>query len=290
MASTMLRKRQRLLANLTAAATARRITAAILTVASACSTTACNRMAFVKPDVSRGDYERIAPEITVKPSRGDEGLRVFMAQARTRLQAGEIDEAVRLARKAVKRDSESADARMLLAFALDRSGAPEEAGTHHRRATELAPTRGETLNNYGVWLCSQRRAAESLEWFDKALAAPGYSTPAAALANAGTCAYQAGQAARAERDLRRAIAFDPGNSLALATLARLAFDQERWMEARAFSQRRLAAAPADVESLLIASQIEQKMGDSDAARRYGERMQKEFPATGNFRTGEVEGR
>jgi type IV pilus assembly protein PilF len=286
----MLLERHRPTASLSVAVTMRRITATVLVIAGACSIAACGRLAFVKPDVSRGDYERIAPEIAIEPSRDDEGVRVLVAQAGARLRAGETAEALRLAMKAVGRNSKSADAHTVLAFALERSGEVEEAGVHYRRAAELAPARGGMLNNYGVWLCGQRRAAESLEWFDAALAAPGYPTPAAALANVGTCAYQAGQAERAERDLRRAISLDPENPLALATLARLAYDRERWMEARAFSQRRLAAATADVQSLLLASQIEQKLGDSDAARRYVERMQKEFPATGNSGNGEVEGR
>lgn len=286
----MLRERQRSIANSSYAATARRITAAALLIAGACSTAACSRLAFVKPDVSRGSFERVAPEVSIAPSRGDDGARILVARAGAQLRAGDTAEALRLAKEAVKRDPESADAQTVLAFALERSGFAERAGVHYRRAAELAPSRGEALNNYGVWLCGQRRMAESLKWFDAALSVPGYPTPAAALANAGACAYRAGEAGRAERDLRRAIALDPENPLALGTLARLAYDGGRWMEARAFSQRRLAAVPADVESLQLASQIEQKLGDSDAARRYVERMHKEFPAMGNFRTGEVEGR
>lgn len=286
----MLRKRQHPIASFPVAAMMRRTTTAILVVAGACSVAACGRLAFVKPDASRGDYERIAPEITIEPSRDDEDVRALVAQAGARLRSGEIAEALQLARKAVRRNSKSADAHTVLAVALERSGEGGDAGGHYRRAAELAPTRGGMLNNYGVWLCGQRRAAESLEWFDAALAVPGYPTPAVALANVGTCAYEAGQTERAERDLRRAISLNPENPLALATLARLSYDQGRWMDARAFSQRRLAAAPADVQSLLLASQIEQKLGDSDAARRYVERMQKEFPATGSSGTGEVEGR
>lgn len=250
----------------------------------------CSRLAFVKPDASRGSYERIAPEIQVKPSRSEAGAGPLLNLARVRLQAGELSEAIKLARQAAKRDPKSVDAHMLLALALDRSGADREAGEHYRRAAELGPERGDALNNYGVWLCGQGRVADSLRWFDAAFAAPGYGSPSAALANAGACAVEAGQEDRAERDLRRAIAIDPENPLALGALARLAFSRGRWLEARAFSQRRLAAAPPDVSSLQLASQIEQKLGDIDAARRYGEQMRKEFPATRNSGSGEVEGR
>ena len=52
-------------------------------------------------------------------------------------------------------------------------------------------------------------------------------------------------ATRAERDLRRAIELDPSNAVALAALAQREFRAGRCFEARAFSERRLAAAPAD---------------------------------------------
>jgi type IV pilus assembly protein PilF len=97
------------------------------------------------------------------------------------------------------------------------------------------------------------------------------------LANAGACAMQAGDPLRAERDLRRAIELDPENAVALGALARKAFRAGNAFEARAFSERRLAAAPADAKALLLASQIEQKLGDSAAAARYVSRLKAEFP-------------
>ncbi|MFC0677768.1 type IV pilus biogenesis/stability protein PilW [Lysobacter korlensis] len=275
-----------------AVAPAARRASAVLGVLLLCASilAGCTRLSFVKPDVSRGGYERVAPEIDVKPTRRDNGAASLVNLARVRLQSGANEEALKLARQAVKRDPKSVDAHMLLALALDRSGAAGKAGVHHQRAAELGPTRGEAQNNYGVWLCGQGRAAESLRWFEAALAVPGYPTPSAALANIGTCALEAGQAALAERALRQAIEVDPENPVALAALAKLAFAKGRWLEARAFSQRRLAAAPPDVTSLQLASQIEQQLGDTAAARRYGEQMRKEFPAARNSRSGEVEGR
>lgn len=263
----------------TLAATARQAALA-LTALLALSVAGCNRQAMKRaPDMSRGKFERVAPEISVKSSSGagTTNALALTQLAQHRLQTGETKEAVRLARLAVKGDPKSATAHMILGLSLDRSGQAAEAGASHRRAAELAPTRGDVLNNYGVWLCGQGRAAESLQWFDRAAAAPGYATPAAARGNAGACALRAGQAERAEPDLRAAIAVDPDNALALEALAQLAYGRGRLMEARAFSQRRLAAAAPSREALQLASQIEQKLGDSDAERRYVQQMLNEFP-------------
>lgn len=248
----------------------------------------CSRMNFIRQDMSRKGFERTAPEIELKSDRRRSGGSALphVQLAQQRLAAGDLVDAERAAKQAVKIDPRSADAHTVLAVVLDHGGKDAAAGDHYRRATELAPTRGDTLNNYGTWLCSEGRAAESLAWFDQALASPDYGTPATALANAGACALQAGQAARAERDLRRAVALDPSSPVALGALAELEFKAGRAFEARAFSERRLAAAPADPRALRLASQIEQKLGDSAAAARYVRRVSAEFPDTQGLETGE----
>lgn len=248
-------------------------------------TTACSRLNFIRTDASRKGYEQVAHQVEVRERSPGTGVAFGQVQiARQHLQAGRIADAEKLLRQALKSDPRSADAHTVLALVLDNTGRSAEAGAYYRRAIELSPGRGEPLNNYGVWLCAQKRFDESLQWFERAAATPGYSTVSMALANAGRCALQAGQDERAEGDLRRAISLDADNPVALGALAEVAFRARRMLEARAFIERRLAAAPADSFSLQLASQIETKLGDSDAARRYRERNQKEFPATGNSRT------
>lgn len=247
----------------------------------AVATAACSKLTFVRQDFSRGDYEQTAREVSVSDGKRKAVASVqgHLRLAEDRLRAGDYPAAEREARKALKLDPNSVDAYTLLGATAERRGAVAEAAEHYRRATEMAPGDGNVLNNYGVWLCGQGQAAQSLAWFDRALADSTYSTPAMALANAGSCALRAGQYARAGRDLRDAIAQDPTNPVALGAMAELEFRQGRAFEARAFSERRLAAAPADRNALLLASQIEQKLGDTAAAARYVQRMRAEFPET-----------
>ena len=259
-----------------------------LLVAAVLAVSGCSRLTFVRPDMSRGDYDQVAPEIEVS----DAGHRSTMVAhdrlllAQQRMGAGKLDEAQEQARAALKADPGSADAHTLLAMIDQRRGDQAAAGGHFARAAELAPQRGYALNNYGTWLCSNGRPAESLDWFDRAVADRGYPTPALALANAGACAVDAGQGARAERDLRRAIGMDPDNTVALGAMAELALRNGNAFEARAFSQRRLAAGPADADALLLASQIEQKLGDKAAAERYTQRLRAEFGDAAPAHSGE----
>ena len=204
-------------------------------------------------------------------------FRESLGAAVDQLREGRLDEADRSARTALKLQPDSPDAYTVLAAIAGRRGQVEEAGRLYRRATEMAPGQGAVLNNYGAWLCGNGYPAEALVWFDRALADPQYSTPAAALANAGDCALDAGQGARAQRDLRRALELDPVNAVALQSMARLAYSAGRHFEARAFSQRRLAAAPATRSVLQLAIHIEEGLGDKAAASRYQQRLREEFP-------------
>ncbi|KXU99014.1 MULTISPECIES: type IV pilus biogenesis/stability protein PilW [Stenotrophomonas] len=203
--------------------------------------------------------------------------RDLLTLATRDMQVGNLDAAERKVREALKLAPEAPDALVLQAGIDDRRGRTRQAGENFRKAAELAPQRGDVLNNYGAWLCQQGQPAESLVWFDRALQAPGYATPGEAQANAGSCALDAGQLERAERDLRAALVAAPANPVALESMAQLSFRQGRYMEARAFAERRIAAAPATRSVLQLASQIEARLGDRAASDRYLQRIRQEFP-------------
>lgn len=249
---------------------------------------ACSRPGKVKPPKIKGS-EQIAPTYHLEDNAQTKRrvqVREHLALAGQRLASGELGQAESEVRKALRLDPESADALTLLGVIEGQRGRTEAAGQYYRRAAELAPDRGETLNNYGAWLCANGYPAEALVWFDRALEAPGYGSPASALANAGGCALESGQAERAVRDLRRALEIEPANAYALASMAGYQYGQGRWFEARAFVERRLAAAPANAAVLQLAASIEDKLGDRAAANRYQQRLRTEFPQAATAQAGE----
>lgn len=252
--------------------------------------TACSRLTFVRP---KGKMESMsgqdsAHEYSVRDSpevKRRQSVQTMLGRAVQRLQVGELDAAEKDARAALKLDAGSADALTVLAVVEDQRGNSSAAGQHYKRAAELAPSQGAVLNNYGTWLCKNGFAAESLVWFDRAIQAPDYTTPASAMANAGSCALMSGQAERAGRDLRQALAQEPANAVALEAMGELEFRQQQYMSARAFVERRLAAAPASAAVLKLASQIEDRLGDKAAASRYVQRIRAEFPDALDVTTG-----
>lgn len=236
----------------------------------------CNRITLLRPDTSRGDFRRTAPEVEIRDSQRRPDVHGQVVLGQQMLSAGDVKGAEQAARLAVKQAPVSAPAQTLLALVLETQGRTADAGRAYERALAAEPGKGAGLNNYGAWLCRNGREADSLSYFERAVADPGYSTPSAALANLGACAHRLGDA-RTDAALQRAVAIDPANALALGLIAERAFTQGDMMRARAFSERRLAAAPADAAALRIASQIEDRLGDSRAAEAYRRRLRSEFP-------------
>ncbi|QOY64020.1 type IV pilus biogenesis/stability protein PilW [Lysobacter sp. H21R4] len=262
----------------------------VVLVAVVLASTACSRLSFVKPKLARSGMDRKAPEVRMTPDSYDSPAaksRVLIQQGQAALSQGDLTAAAKAADQALRMASDNASAHTLAALVAERKGDSAAAGKHHRRAVDLEPRQGGVANNYGTWLCSNGRAQESLEWFDRALADPGYRTPAIAMANSGACAADAGQEAHAKRYLTGALELDPENPVALGAMAERMFKAGDAFRARAFSQRRLAAAPADWRSLVLASQIEEKLGDREAANRYVQRLGAEFPAVPGSGNGEI---
>ncbi len=249
----------------------------------------CSRLTFIKPDARRQGPQESPRTYSVSDSPATKRRLAAsdrLTRGTQRLQSGDLVAAEAAAAAVLKDNPELADAHTLMAVTKDRQGDQAAAGKYYQRAAELAPGQGAALNNYGAWLCHGGFPAESLIWFDRALAAPGYSSPSSALANAGGCALLSGQVERAERDLRRALEIEPTNAYGLAKMAESEFRQGRLMTARAFSERRLAAAPATADVLQLASQIEQGLGDTAASSRYVQRLRAEFPDTAAVDWGE----
>jgi type IV pilus assembly protein PilF len=67
-------------------------------------------------------------------------------------QSGSLAAAEKGARAALKLDGNRPEAYLMLATLAARRGEDANAGGLYRKAAELAPERGDVLNNYGAWL------------------------------------------------------------------------------------------------------------------------------------------
>ena len=224
---------------------------------------AMDRLSFIRPSAERGEFRQVAPDRDVSGKSGKRSADPvqLLQSAVDAYRLGDLARAESLAKASLQAGAPAGDANTLLGVIADARGQREAAGAYYRAAANAAPANGTYANNYGGWLCATGQAGASLEWFDRAVADPGYPTPANAAANAGHCAAKAGLPARAEASWRLALATEPTQLQALAGMAALEAASGRHLEARAFLERWLELKPTDLTALRLAAQVEDALGD-----------------------------
>ncbi len=217
-------------------------------------------------------------------AKRQEAARIHTALGQKYLQQGKYEVALEKLNRALRFDEDYADAHTVIALLYERIGRREQAGEHYRRAAELRPTSGAELNNYAAFLCNGGQYTQAQPYFDKAIADPFYNTPEVALTNSGTCLLKAGKLDRAEHDLRLALQRTPDDAEALFQLAEVLYRKDDSFHARAFMQRFESVAPERPESLMLARNIELKLGNGAAAQEYTRKLLQGFPNSQQART------
>jgi type IV pilus assembly protein PilF len=106
---------------------------------------------------------------------------------------------------------------------------------------------------------------------------PFYTTPAIALANAGSCALERGDMDKAETYLRQSLEYDNQLGSSLLPMAQISYAQGNYLRARAFLQRYQALGVMNEESLYLGYQIEKALGDEKSADKYRLELRNRYP-------------
>ena len=192
------------------------------------------------------------------------------------------DAAIDALERAIDLDPRLADAHSALALAYGQLDEHELAEEHHRRATQLDVNNAAVQNNYAAFLCRRDRWSEAERYFRRAVENPRYATPAAAYTNAGTCARNADDLAKAEENYRAALELEPGNVDALNGMLEIAVINENFLQARAFIQRAFAAGTPTARHLQLCVLVERQLSDAEAARNCEDRLRSSFPNSAEF--------
>jgi type IV pilus assembly protein PilF len=193
------------------------------------------------------------------------------------LRQGRPEIALQNLQEALEYNPRLAAAHSAIAIVYEQLGEPDVAADHYLRATQLEPNDGSAANSYAVFLCRHDRWRDAERYFRRAADSPRYTTPAAALTNAGVCALGANEREAAERYFREALTRDAAFPDALSNMADLTFQAEDYLSARAFTQRFLSVASGTPEVLLICVQVERALGAADSADECASRLRSSFP-------------
>lgn len=212
-------------------------------------------------------------------SKQADAARVRVELGQRYMQQGKFELALENLQKALQYDANFVDAHTVIAVLYERLGNNKEAGEHYARAAELAPKSGAASNNYGQFLCASGHYDEAQKYFLRAMDDPFYKSPDVLYTNAGTCLLEHGEGRldEAQSDFRKALEANPKNALALYEMAKLLYAKNDYFHARAFVSRFEALGQPSPDALLLARNIEVKLGHADSARDYAQRLHEQFP-------------
>ncbi len=156
-------------------------------------------------------------------------------------------------------------------------GQDKKAEDNYKKAIRINSSDSSTLNNYGQFLCRQKRLEEAEQTFLRAAENPLYESPEIAIANAGICAYNNEQTEKAEDYFRQALQKNPQIAPALLLMAEISYNQDEALKARGYLQRFQQIARHNPKSLWLGIQVEQELGDADAVSSYALLLKNGFP-------------
>lgn len=213
---------------------------------------------------------------TLFGQQADKASRINAQLGANYLQQGNLQQAKEKIEKALDQDPKNPDAHSAAALLYMRLNEPAMARGYFEEALDLDPANPHLQNNYGTFLCRNGEPVEGMRHFLRAAENPLYDTPAYAYANAGRCAREGGRSDEARRHLRAALEADPRMGSALYSLAELELDEGRAEHASRYIERYHGVAAPGAESLWLAVRIERALGNTEAARRHGLQLLRNF--------------
>nr|CAA6821548.1 MAG: Type IV pilus biogenesis/stability protein PilW [uncultured Thiotrichaceae bacterium] len=179
--------------------------------------------------------------------------------------------------KALKSNSNSAQAQHYYALLQERLGDDAKASHYFRKAMAQDGKNPELLNNYGSFLCKSGKIQQAVSAFMGAASDPLYKTPDFAYSNAGICLKSKGNFTQAESYLRKSLSLQPNSPTALFHMADLSYNQSENAKAQAFLYRYNERHPDTPETLLLCYKTNHALHEGQPAEACANRLLSKFP-------------
>ena len=168
-------------------------------------------------------------------------------------------------------------AHSMLGYTYDRMGLFDSAEKHYKLSYKYNNGNPDIVNNYANFLCQRQKYKQSIKFYEEVVDNPQYKTPAKAYENAGVCANEGRDQDKAEYFFRKALAINPKSPNSLYFLMKFYLADNNYMKARAFLQRLEQVVNPSAEMLEAGYRIEKALKHDDLAKKYFQKLQKQFP-------------
>lgn len=243
----------------------------------ACQTTTTTTGSGV-PTVTTGpSSERSAP--------GDQGESDASKRARVRMELasayfsrGQMNTALDEVKLVIAADPNLGAAYNLRGLIYANMGEHQLAEENFRRALQIDARDADAMQNYGWYLCQQKRYPEADALFRQALGVPQYRDAPRTLLTQGICQARSGQWAQAEATLLRSYELDPVNPATAVNLSEVLYQRGEYERARFYIRRvNNNQDIANAQTLWLAARIENKLGNRQGVQDLGTQIRNRFP-------------
>lgn len=160
----------------------------------------------------------------------------------------------------------------------DTVGEPDLSSQSYEKALAINPDDPDTLNNYGVFLCRQKRYNEAEKYILEAIAIPSYILVSQSYENLALCQLKAANFVKAELYFDKSILHSPSRSSSLLQMARLQYIKSDYENAQLYIQRyEKASRRFAPNALALAYKVNEKMHRERVAKNYAGMLVKLFP-------------
>jgi len=157
-------------------------------------------------------------------------------------------------------------------------GNPAQAEASFQRALQINPRDADSMQNYGWFLCQNRRFKEAEAQFQQALVQPNYRGAAMTLRAMGNCQARDDRLSDAEASLMRSYQIDPSNAATAVNLAEVQYRRGEYERARFYIDRvNKSQEQSNAQSLWLAARIEYKLGNRATAQGLGGQLRTRYP-------------
>ncbi|MDQ6681065.1 MAG: type IV pilus biogenesis/stability protein PilW [Pseudomonadota bacterium] len=225
------------------------------------------------------------PELRDRVTASDEPDAAKRGRARRELAEayfgrGQMTTALDQIKQSIQADPTSSEAFNLRALIYANLGDQALAEESFRHALQINPRDTDTMQNFGWYLCQQKRYADADSLFNQALAVPSYRNTPRTLLTQGICHAQAGQLVQAEASLVRAHELEPTNPTIAVSLSEVLYRRGEFERAR-FYVRSVNNQPdiSSAQTLWLAARIENRLGNRQGTQDFGTQLRNRFPAS-----------
>lgn len=205
------------------------------------------------------------------------------------LQQGQVERAKQKLLLATSQSPNSPVVWGSMAYFYAMTGNVNKADELYRKAISLNPKKGDSLNNYGVFLCSQNKYKQAIPYFKQAVTDPNYVTTGQAYENAGLCAKQIPDFATAEMFFTKALQNDPTLATSNLAMAQIMFSQEHYDKANLYEKRYHQLAAPTAESLWLEIRLANIAGDQNTVASDALLLKNQYPLSKEYQAFKTSG-